>query len=340
MNMQKVYKEYGSLETCFHSCYKNDDENLAPTILRFIAKLNCGGNYLVPKANTKGACKRINLFLRWMVRDDHVDLGLWKTIPASKLIIPLDTHIANITKHFGFTKRSTADMKMAIEITNAFKLFSPTDPIKYDFSLTRFGIRDEMSIKDLKMCNKIHKSDETDIIKKTVSILQAGNIAIIPTDTVYGVAADPNIPEALEKIYKAKTRDGRKPVAFLASDIEVVEELTVLSIKAKELAKKYWPGPLTLILKMKTGEYEGFRIPDHNFTRELIRQAGGLLRVTSANLSGSPDACSVEDAISALGEHVSICIDDGQSRAGIASTVVKDDPENGLQILRKGTVII
>jgi len=190
------------------------------------------------------------------------------------------------------------------------------------------------------MCNKICKSDETDVIKKTVSILQAGNIAIIPTDTVYGVAAYPNIPEALEKIYKAKVREGRKPIAFLASDIEIIEELTVLSREAKELAKKNWPGALTLILKMKTGEYEGFRIPDHNFTRELIRQAGGLLRVTSANLSGAPDACSVEDAISALGEHVSISIDDGQSRSGIASTVVKDDPENGLEILRQGAVII
>jgi len=190
------------------------------------------------------------------------------------------------------------------------------------------------------MDNVIYKSDDKDVIKKIVSVLKAGNIAIIPTDTVYGVAAYPNIPEALEKIYKAKARDGRKPVAFLASDVEIVEELTVLSSAAKELAKKHWPGALTLILKMKTGEYEGFRIPDHNFTRELIRQAGGLLRVTSANLSGEPDACSVEDAISALGAHVSISIDDGQSKGGIASTVVKDDPENGLQILRQGSVII
>ncbi len=150
MNIQKIYKEYGSLEACFYSCYKYEDENLAPAILRFIEKFSCGGNYLVPKANTKGACKRINLFLRWMIRDDQVDLGLWKTIPASKLIIPLDTHIADITKHFGFTRRSTADMKMAVEITNAFKKFAPTDPTKYDFSLTRFGIRDEMSVKDLK----------------------------------------------------------------------------------------------------------------------------------------------------------------------------------------------
>lgn len=150
INLQKVYEQYDSLESCFHSCYKEDDENLAATILRFIDKLNCGGNYLVPKVNTKGACKRINLFLRWMVRDDQVDLGLWKTIPASKLIIPLDTHIANISKQFGFTKRSTADMKMAIEITNAFKFLSPTDPIKYDFALTRFGIRKEMSVEDLK----------------------------------------------------------------------------------------------------------------------------------------------------------------------------------------------
>ncbi|MDA3800359.1 MAG: TIGR02757 family protein [Kiritimatiellae bacterium] len=150
LNMQKIYKEHGSLENCFHSCYSSSDETLQPAIIKFIEKMKCGGNYLIPKANTKGACKRLNLFLRWMVRDDHVDLGLWKTIPASKLIIPLDTHIANISKHFGFTKRSTSDMKMALEITNAFKKFAPTDPTKYDFSLTRFGIRDDMSIRELK----------------------------------------------------------------------------------------------------------------------------------------------------------------------------------------------
>jgi uncharacterized protein (TIGR02757 family) len=150
LNLQRVYKEYGSLEACFQKGYDKQDDSLAPAILKFIVQLKCGGNYLIPKPNTKGACKRINLFLRWMVRDDNVDFGIWKTIPSSKLIIPLDTHIANITKHFGFTKRATADMKMALEITNAFKRLSPTDPIKYDFSITRFGIRDDMSVQDLK----------------------------------------------------------------------------------------------------------------------------------------------------------------------------------------------
>jgi tRNA threonylcarbamoyl adenosine modification protein (Sua5/YciO/YrdC/YwlC family) len=190
------------------------------------------------------------------------------------------------------------------------------------------------------MCNTIYKSTDHDAISKTVKSLQAGNLAIIPTDTVYGVAAQPNISSAIEKIYEAKARDGKRPIAFLASDIDVIEKKAILSDASKELAAKHWPGALTLILKMKTGEYEGFRIPDHDFSRELIRQAGGLLKVTSANLSGEPDACTIEDAVKAIGSYVSTSIDDGQSPGGIASTVVKDDPEKGLTILRQGSVKI
>lgn len=148
-NLQRIYQNYGNLENCFLEGYNDRDETIVPAIQNFIKELKCGGNYLVPKHNSSGACKRLNLFFRWMVRDDNVDLGLWKKIPKSKLIIPLDTHIANISRHFGLTARKTASMSMALEITEGFKKFSPDDPVKYDFSLTRFGIRDDMSMKDL-----------------------------------------------------------------------------------------------------------------------------------------------------------------------------------------------
>lgn len=190
------------------------------------------------------------------------------------------------------------------------------------------------------MNTKVYKSNDKNAIYAAVATLKQGNLAIIPTDTVYGVAAYPHIDAAIEKIYEAKARDGKKPIAFLASDIEVVEKLTNISEESKRLAEKHWPGALTLILQMKSGRYEGFRIPDHELTREIVRQCGGLLKVTSANLSGEPDTCTAKSAIAAIGDYAKICIDDGESSGGIASTVIKDDPKTGLTTLRQGTVNI
>lgn len=183
--------------------------------------------------------------------------------------------------------------------------------------------------------NNIYKSSDQKAITAVVNALKEGNIAIIPTDTVYGVAAIPDKPEAVEKIYRAKARDGRKPIAFLASDIEMVEAIADMSAAAKHLAQKYWPGALTLVLQTNDNSYEGFRIPNHEFTRKVIRECGGLLRVTSANLSGEPDACSLDAAVNYIGKYVDVSIDDGESPGGIPSTVVKDTPE-GLTILRQG----
>ncbi|MDA3800358.1 MAG: L-threonylcarbamoyladenylate synthase [Kiritimatiellae bacterium] len=190
------------------------------------------------------------------------------------------------------------------------------------------------------MNTKVYKSSDENAVDEAVASIKYGNLAIIPTDTVYGVAAYPEIGAAIEKIYEAKARDGKKPIAFLASDIDVIERLANISEESIQLADKHWPGALTLILQMKSGGYEGFRIPDHNLAREIIRQCGGLLKVTSANLSGEPDTCTAESAIAAIGDYADICIDDGKSPGGIASTVIKDDPEKGLTILRQGSVKI
>jgi uncharacterized protein (TIGR02757 family) len=86
------------------------------------------------------ACKRMNLFLRWMVRKKDIDFGLWKSIPGNKLVIPLDIHIARISQCLGFTRRASADWKAAREITEALKKLDPDDPLKYDFALCHHGI--------------------------------------------------------------------------------------------------------------------------------------------------------------------------------------------------------
>jgi len=112
-----------------------------PAILSFAEKLNVFSkekcNSLIPSCSGNSAFKRLNLYLRWMVRRDNVDPGGWVNIPASRLIIPLDTHMYRISVKLGLTRRRQADIKTALEITEALKNIDIDDPVKYDFALTR-----------------------------------------------------------------------------------------------------------------------------------------------------------------------------------------------------------
>ncbi|MEJ2656586.1 MAG: DUF2400 family protein, partial [Desulfobacterales bacterium] len=110
---------------------------------------NCDVGHLIALPQRGSACKRMNLLLRWMVRKDNVDPGGWRGVPWSKLIIPLDTHMHKIGLKLGFTKNRQANMRTALEITSGFRKIIPEDPVKYDFALTRFGIRSDMHIDSL-----------------------------------------------------------------------------------------------------------------------------------------------------------------------------------------------
>lgn len=104
---------------------------------------NAGVKFFFPSPDDGSPCKRLNLYLRWMVRrNDGLDLGVWKGVDPSKLIIPLDTHIARISRNIGLSKRATPDWKMAAEITAALRRFDARDPVKYDFAICRLGIID------------------------------------------------------------------------------------------------------------------------------------------------------------------------------------------------------
>ena len=87
--------------------------------------------------------KRLCLFLRWMIRDGEVDIGVWDFIPKSELIIPLDTHVIQQTKKMGLLKTPKADFKTAVELTNILKTFDKNDPVKYDFALFGYGIEND-----------------------------------------------------------------------------------------------------------------------------------------------------------------------------------------------------
>lgn len=149
ISSKKIIKERGSFEDCFRRHLSKEDENILPALSGFVRELDLKNPFLLPDPKAGSACKRLCLFLRWMVRFDDVDLGIWKNIPPSKLIVPLDTHMHKIGSMFGYTYRKAADIRSAMEITNSFRRFSPKDPVRYDFSLTRFGIRSELDIKTL-----------------------------------------------------------------------------------------------------------------------------------------------------------------------------------------------
>ena len=121
-------------------------ENLALAFCRYTGQDNL---YLLPRPSKGSACKRMALFLRWMVRRDDVDPGGWHGVSPADLLIPLDTHMFNISSTLGLCSMKSASGKAAAEITRNFKDVSPDDPVKYDFALTRYGIREEMTVEEL-----------------------------------------------------------------------------------------------------------------------------------------------------------------------------------------------
>ena len=171
-------------------------------------------------------------------------------------------------------------------------------------------------------------------LEETARVLLDGGLAIIPTDTVYGLAAHPGRADAVERLYEAKGRDRSKPIALLASGADAVAAAGFpLSGKAAGLAAENWPGALTLVVDNGKAS-EGFRVPDHGWTRRLLARCGGLLRTTSANLSGEADATTAADAAKSLERFASIAADGGPSRAGKPSKVVKVLPSGEIEILR------
>ena len=101
---------------------------------------NIGFCFMFAKPENNSALKRLNMFLRWMVRDGVVDFGIWKTIKKSELLIPLDTHVARISRHFNLLNRKQNDFRAVLELSEKLKEFDPNDPIKYDFALFGLGI--------------------------------------------------------------------------------------------------------------------------------------------------------------------------------------------------------
>jgi len=153
--LREVFRRYGSIETFFMQGYDPSDRNLIGALRQFCYSLyvihtakhgrtvSPGLAYLLVSPAKGSACKRLNLFLRWMVRHDDVDPGLWKSVNKDKLIVPVDVHIARLCKILGLYHRKTVSLSAALEITENFARIQPEDPVKYDFALSRIGILED-----------------------------------------------------------------------------------------------------------------------------------------------------------------------------------------------------
>ena len=150
--LKQILNRHGSIQNFFVRAYNSEDENIIPAVSGFCDSLlnihtkahnghiTRGLSYLLPRPVAGSACKRLNLFLRWMVRDDDVDTGLWESIDKAKLIVPVDVHMTRLCRILGFHKRKSASLSTAVEITENFAKIEPADPVKYDFALSRIGI--------------------------------------------------------------------------------------------------------------------------------------------------------------------------------------------------------
>ena len=103
--------------------------------------VNQGFYHMLPNPQNKGAMKRMNMFLRWMVRKGPVDLGIWKFIQPKDLLIPLDVHVARVSREMRLLERKSNDFQAVIELTNKLREFCPRDPVKYDFAMFGFGVQ-------------------------------------------------------------------------------------------------------------------------------------------------------------------------------------------------------
>jgi uncharacterized protein (TIGR02757 family) len=136
--VREVLEAHGSLRACFLAHDRPAEPTILPGLAGLAAELSAGGrspSALLADPRRGSACKRWNLFLRWMVRHDEVDPGLWSGVSPARLIVPLDAHMWRVCRELGLTRRATCNMRAALEVTAAFRELCPGDPVRYDFSL-------------------------------------------------------------------------------------------------------------------------------------------------------------------------------------------------------------
>ncbi|MCI9366449.1 MAG: threonylcarbamoyl-AMP synthase [Clostridia bacterium] len=193
---------------------------------------------------------------------------------------------------------------------------------------------------------KLSKENQKDI-KKVIDTLNKNGVVILPTDTVYGIAADASNEEAVRKIYEVKHRKFTKPCNILVSNIDMIRKVTKnVSPEEEKIMKKYFPGALTMIFdkndkipNIVTANLDtiGIRMPNNKFLLELIEKYGKPIVATSLNLAGEESYTNVEKIEKTLKNNVDLIVDGGETKIGIPSTIIKIEDKK-IRILREGPI--
>jgi L-threonylcarbamoyladenylate synthase len=180
-----------------------------------------------------------------------------------------------------------------------------------------------------------------------IAALQAGELVVYPTETFYGIAADPFSPSALEKLFALKGRDPQKPIALIAADSQMAFEIArEVPDVARRLASAFWPGPLTIVVPARDGFPAqllgpdggvGIRVSPHPIARALSEELGRPITATSANRSGEAPATTLQAAHKSLGDKVKVFLEGGTLSASAPSTVVVCDAQ-GFRSIRAGAI--
>ena len=147
--LNRLYTEKETLETLFQHNYNGEVWKMFQGVVDYFYShidmdVTKGFYHMLPNPEKKSAMKRMNMLLRWFVRKSPVDIGIWNFVPTSELLIPLDTHVAKISRKLGLLKRNDNGYESVVEITNNLKKFDPIDPIKYDFALFGYGVNNKV----------------------------------------------------------------------------------------------------------------------------------------------------------------------------------------------------
>lgn len=144
--MRQLYSKDGGLEELFKFGYNSKNSMFSTVTDYFYSRAENAGQgfyFMIPNPQKGGAMKRMCMFLRWMIRKGPVDLGIWNFMPQSELYIPLDTHVARLSREMGLLKRNSNDFKAVIELTENLRKLDPQDPIKYDFAMFGYGVNNK-----------------------------------------------------------------------------------------------------------------------------------------------------------------------------------------------------
>jgi L-threonylcarbamoyladenylate synthase len=182
-------------------------------------------------------------------------------------------------------------------------------------------------------------------VARAAEVLKAGGLVAFPTDTVYGVAALPWNVDAVLRLYEVKQRPSDLPIPLLLSDADQLSRVAMLPDRFKQLLARFWPGGLTLVLPkteivsdaISPRSTVATRIPDLPLARRLIREAGGVLAVTSANVSGQPSSINAQEVEEQLGGRIDLILDGGPCRGGVPSTILDCSVSPPL-LLRRGAI--